>query len=279
MSNLGKIFLVVALIASLAAAVVGFLLGQDKTKYDKQLVDVERALKSAPSDLNIVYNADFKLNQAEPAKTLGTLNQRAGTVIEERDAARTELKDTKEKLASKEVENTTLQEKLTRTEGDLKSTKDKLAEAETSASEATQKLAEINKDLQGRTAKELVETLEKNKQQMQLIDDRDKTLEFENKTIVAEVERLRDLEARRANGTAPLDLSGKVVAINRAWNFVVLDVGLDNKLVEGVDLTVYRGNQLIGKIRTVEVDNKTAIADVLPDWTKAEIQVGDQVLF
>lgn len=279
MSNLGKIFLVVALIASLAAAVVGFLLGQDKTKYDKQLVDVERALKSAPSDLNIVYNADFKLSPAEPAKTLGTLNQRAATVIEERDAARTELKDTKEKLASKEVENTTLQEKLTRTEGDLKSTKDKLAEAETSASDATQKLAEINKDLQGRTAKELVATLEKNKEQMKLLDDRDKTLEFENKTIVAEVERLRDLEARRANGTAPLDLSGKVVAINRAWNFVVLDVGLDNKLVEGVDLTVYRGNQLIGKIRTVEVDNKTAIADVLPDWTKAEIQVGDQVLF
>ena len=76
-----------------------------------------------------------------------------------------------------------------------------------------------------------------------------------------------------------MDLSGKVVALNKSWNFVVLDVGKDNKLNEGVDLAVYRGDLLIGKVRTVSVDATTAIADILPDWTKSEIQVGDKVLY
>jgi len=67
--------------------------------------------------------------------------------------------------------------------------------------------------------------------------------------------------------------------MNKAWNFVVLDVGEQNQLVEGVDLTVYRGNSLVGKVRTVSVDDETAIADILPEWTKTEIQIGDQVLF
>jgi hypothetical protein len=94
-----------------------------------------------------------------------------------------------------------------------------------------------------------------------------------------DLERLQELDRLRSESKAPLELSGKVLAINKAWNFVVLDVGKDDKLVEGVDLTVYRGETLIGKIRTVAVENNTAIADVLPEWTKTEIQVGDKVLF
>ncbi|PTY01531.1 hypothetical protein DB346_12320 [Verrucomicrobia bacterium LW23] len=70
---------------------------------------------------------------------------------------------------------------------------------------------------------------------------------------------------------------GKVVTLNRTWNFAVLNIGSDDGLAANSTLFVYRNRQLIGKLRISSVERKLAIGDVIPESTNASIQPGDEV--
>ena len=82
---------------------------------------------------------------------------------------------------------------------------------------------------------------------------------------------------RAKTGTQPPGISGKVTFVNRAWNFVVLNVGLANGVVPNGELIVYRGRDFLGKVKVTSAESNSAVADILPD-IKGDIQVGDYVL-
>ena len=75
--------------------------------------------------------------------------------------------------------------------------------------------------------------------------------------------KTREVDAYR-NVTVRQGLSGRVLAYNPGWNFVVLSIGDKAGLKSGVQMIVTRGNQAIGKVRVTSVEPNTAIADVLP---------------
>lgn len=75
----------------------------------------------------------------------------------------------------------------------------------------------------------------------------------------------------------PPGISGKVTFVNRAWNFVVLNVGLSNGLIPKGELIVYRGDRFLGKVKVTSVEENTAVADIESD-AKGDIQAGDSVL-
>ena len=75
----------------------------------------------------------------------------------------------------------------------------------------------------------------------------------------------------------PPGISGRVTYVNRAWNFVVLDVGLSNGVVPNGELIVYRGNDFLGKVKVTKADPNDSVADILPS-SKGDIQIGDYVL-
>lgn len=277
MSILGKIALGIAIAASLASAVFGFLIATEKTKYSKQLASADAALKGAPSPIN--YTGNFKNNTAEPAATIVKYNTEIKTAQENLSSTKKQLDDKEKALTESEVKRTQLTESETRAKEEAQKFKTELDDLKTSSAANTEKLKAIEASLQGNDPAQMISDIKKGKEDLKIAQDQLKTSEFENKTLVTEVERLRQLEKNRQDKSAPQDFTAKVVAINKPWNFVVLNAGTDKQLVEGVELMVYRGNQLIGKVRTVNVDNKTAVADVLSDWTKGEIQIGDQVLF
>ena len=90
---------------------------------------------------------------------------------------------------------------------------------------------------------------------------------------------MADLKAAINKGPAgmPPGISGKVTFVNRAWNFVVLNVGLANGVVPNGELIVYRGRDFLGKIKVTSAESNSAVGDILPN-AKADIQVGDDVL-
>lgn len=278
MSILGKTAAVIAILASIVSAILGFMIVTEKTTWGTQLAGVETQLKAAPGGI-LNYTSDFRINQAEPAASLTRYNTEVKKVQDTLVATQTTLKQKEDELTRAQVQIANLTEKESRLTAELDKTKKELDDAKAALAPVQEQLREIQEALGGQDAREIVAQFEKTKTDLATLQDQLKTVEFENKTLAAEVSRLKDLEDLRQRRQAPPELTGKVVAINRAWNFVVLDVGTDKRLVDGVDLTVYRGNQMIGKVRTVSVDNKTAVADILPDWTKLDIQVGDQVLF
>ncbi len=63
------------------------------------------------------------------------------------------------------------------------------------------------------------------------------------------------------------------------YDFVVLDIGDNQKVVEGGKLLVNRNGKLIAKVVIKSVDATRSIANVLPGWKLSDIMEGDQVLY
>lgn len=91
--------------------------------------------------------------------------------------------------------------------------------------------------------------------------------------------RKRD-EARRTKQMQQ-GLEGRVLAVNPAWNFVVLSIGDRQGVVSNAELLLKRGGQYLGKVRVTAVEPATSIADIVANTLPAgvSVQPGDSVIF
>ena len=78
--------------------------------------------------------------------------------------------------------------------------------------------------------------------------------------------------------TLPADLKGKVLVADPKWNFVVLNVGEDQGVLERGELLVNRNGKLVAKVIVRSVQKDRCIANVLPGWELGEVMEGDQVI-
>jgi len=69
---------------------------------------------------------------------------------------------------------------------------------------------------------------------------------------------------------------GKIIQVNPDWQFVVVDLGWHTVNIGDV-LGIYRGDQLIAKVKVERVQEQVAAASILPEYRTAEIAVNDRV--
>jgi hypothetical protein len=108
----------------------------------------------------------------------------------------------------------------------------------------------------------------------------------ENKTLSRQVANLKRELSRYTGGVEP-DVTlapgtrATVVAVDPKYDFVVLDAGGNQGILEGAKLLVNRDGQLVGKVKITAVEPNRSIANVLPEWKQEgnEIMEGDQVFF
>ena len=108
----------------------------------------------------------------------------------------------------------------------------------------------------------------------------------ENKAMQRKIGSLQT-ELRRYTGdveqevTLPPGTRGTVIAVDPKYDFVVLDVGGNQGILENARLLVNREGKLVGKIKITSVEPNRSIANVLPEWKQegSEIMEGDQVFF
>jgi hypothetical protein len=86
---------------------------------------------------------------------------------------------------------------------------------------------------------------------------------------------------RREPSPARARLRGTVMAVNQAYNFVVLNIGDRHGLHSNEDMLVLRDGVLIGKIRISSVEPATAIGDIVTNSLARAVQVqpGDVVIY
>ena len=77
----------------------------------------------------------------------------------------------------------------------------------------------------------------------------------------------------------PAGTRGKILVVDPKWDFVVLDIGRRQELVENGVLMVSRNGRLVAKIKIVNVQTERSIANVMPGWKLGEIMEGDLVLY
>lgn len=119
-----------------------------------------------------------------------------------------------------------------------------------------------------------------------LISAKTTTIDTLNKQIVNKDNKIKDLAARiydlTNTGTKEADKNvkydGRVIRVNYTYNYVVIDVDKDDKLVYGAYLTVARDREYIAKVKITKLYKQYAVAEILPDDKEGEILEGDRVL-
>jgi hypothetical protein len=226
------------------------------------------------------------------------------TVKEKITILQKDLKDQTDGRVKAETELSSTKKNLTKTTAELKQTKTEL-EATTAAKEK----ADADLAAQTKRADKLTEDLTKTRQelvgsqqelaaykvlgltplQISGMDKAYKALQetldgtrAENKVFGQKIVKLQtDLE-RFISPEKPVylraDLKGKVMVADPKWNFVVLNVGEDQGVLERGQLLVNRNGRLVAKVVVSSVQKDRCIANVLPGWELGEVMEGDQVI-
>jgi hypothetical protein len=112
--------------------------------------------------------------------------------------------------------------------------------------------------------------------------EREKSLLSEKlQTVKERSSQLEDEKKRRAVARGKVGVRGTVLAVNQAYNFVVLNLGGRNGVEAHSEMLVVRDGTFIGKIRISSVEPATAIGDIITSTLARGVQVqpGDIVIY
>jgi len=246
-----RICLILAILAGLAVGTFNIVFVKEKivtieTQREKERTDKETAQKDA---------AD---THKELTKTQGQLKQ----TQEELASTKQERDEAQNKLAAetKRADTVTVERDKARKERDD-------AQAELAAYKATdlkpEQIIAINKQY-----KDLQKAFEG-------ALDENKTL---GRKIVALSTELAIYKTPDYQVPLPAGLRGKVLVTDPKWNFVIINVGQDQGVLEHGELLVNRNGKLVAKVKVRSVQKDRSIANVLPGWQLGEVMEGDQVI-
>jgi hypothetical protein len=246
-----RISLIVAIIAGLAVGVLNFV------KVKEKITTLQADLKTE-TEAHQKFERQYLATDKELKKTVAELKQTKTTL-----EATTEAKAKAEAdLAAQVKRADKLTEDLTKTRQERDA-----AQADLAAYKATgvspQQILGMNAKVKG-------------------LQDELAVAGTENKVLLQKVKKLENELAvyRDPNFFVPLpaNLKGKVLVADPKWNFVVLNVGEDQGVLERGELLVNRNGKLVAKVVVRGVQKDRCIANVVPGWELGEVMEGDLVI-
>jgi myosin heavy subunit len=246
-----RVFLIVAVAAGLAAAVVGY------TRVGGKITELNTELTTTKTQRDQLQASEIKLK-----RDLRTANENLATTTAELADTKSDLEITQTRAAQQEVRANQLEQERNTYLRDR--------------NEAQTELAVWRAF--NRTPDEIRSLIAENRR---LVDENVAVSE-ENRVLARKVESLGNrialYEGREEKVVLRRDLRGEVVAVDPKYDFVVLNIGESDGVLERGEMLVNRGGKLVAKVRVLSVDPRTSVANVLPDWRQAEIMEGDAVM-
>jgi flagellar biosynthesis chaperone FliJ len=246
-----RISLIVAIVAGLAVGALNFL--KVKEKITTLQADLQRETdgrQKAEADLSKTRK-ELAATTAELKTTKATLE----TTTQERDTAVAEAEK-----RTKEAEK--LAETLKKVTGERDSAQEEVARFRATGMTPEQ-ITAANK-----TIKDLQTALN--------------GTQGENRLLLQDVKKLKNRLARYETPDEkvllPASLKGKILVADPKWNFVVLDIGENQGVLEYGELLVNRNGKLVGKIIVRTVQKDRSVANLMPGWEIGEVLEGDQVI-
>ncbi len=260
---MAKIFLGIALAVMLATAALGFLTQQNATKMANSLKKTTEDLGATKGKLNLT-EGNLKKSQDELTAATAKMEEQ----VKEITTQKGQMDDLTKKIgdAAKDVEEKTaaiaiLEMKIK----DLMAGPGKGPKIDGEDPIVTALKGELEKMKTERDeAKQFAETLTAKKQE-----------------IEAQISPLKEYKRIHEGNIAKQGLTGRVLAVNGGFNFVVLSVGDKQGSVMGATLLVLRSGEPIAKARVTSVEASNSIADILPNSVRkgVTVQPGDTVVF
>ena len=128
---------------------------------------------------------------------------------------------------------------------------------------------------------ELQAQLDDARQQLELAEREKSLLSEKVEAVTQRSAQLDDEKKRRAVVHRKAGVQGKILAVNTAYNFVVLNLGGRNGVEAHSEMLIVRDGTYIGKIRISSVEPATAIGDIISSTLARGVQVqpGDIVIY
>ena len=179
-----------------------------------------------------------------------------------------------EKVAQLQKEKTDLQTKLDANQNEIASLQKRIEEPETAAKPAESPPS-------GASTPDLQAQLDDARRQ---IDSAEKEKAFLSEKLQGAQERstqVQEGKKRREPGVRRAGVRGTVLAVNQAYNFVVLNLGARHGVEPNSEMLVLRQSTPIGKIRISSVEPATAIGDIITGSLARGVQVqpGDTLIY
>ena len=253
---MGKILVFVSIIITAATAMLGFINKGHLQETSQKLVDTAKE------------SLDKSAQLAKAEEKLKTASQSSQTWAAEKEQLASQVTALKGDLEKTKTELTALNTKAT----------EKATEVETKVAE----IATLKKNLDEINAKGPANDTQVKDLKTELAEQQLNLEKLQEKLTKAQtqVTALAQKESARKDVQRKNNFTGRVLAVNQAWNFVVLNLGDRNGMSNNVELLVKRGTQLVGKVRITSVEPATSIADIVSSNTSGGItlQPNDQVI-
>ena len=256
MNKLGKIAPIIVIVACLGSLFFGY-----------ELMVMKKNHLGKITELTDSYNT----TTAELTKTKSTLKQTQGDLTQTKTdltKATTDLQGTKAALDQKTQEDDALKTQMADKDQQLNQTKTDLASAQDTLKKIQDGLATV-----GITNITSVGEL---RDKILSLGDENKVLGQELTTLHGENQQLK--ERLEYLTTTPLGLRGHVTVVQDKWSFLVLDVGQTQRVQPNAEFLVYRDTKLVAKVQVVSVAADNCIAQILPEYQKTKILVGDLII-
>jgi myosin heavy subunit len=260
---MGKILIIVSIVLAAASAGLGFV---NRTQLLKTKEDLAASQQETATVKNGLDAESKKL--AEAQKSLSDLSA-------QKVALDTDLSKQKTDLADKSKQ-------LTETQSELASAKGKLETANTDILTKAEKITQLEAQVAATaTAVQTPVSTEEDKARITELETLNAKLDEDNKNLESKLVAVQKATREKETKQGLTRVTGRVLAVNQAWNFVVLSLGNKSGIESNMEFLVKRGSTLIGKIRTTTVEPSTSIADIIPaSLTRGlSIQPGDDIIY
>ncbi len=225
--------------------------------------------------------------------------------IEEKEAARQSAEDRRlaqeKELKARETKVSEASTKFSETENKITAAEVELAKARTEKTDLQAKIqasetqiAQLQKRIEenrattpletagpGASTAELQAQLDDARKQVQGAEVEKALLADKIRAVQERSAQLGEEKRRRVVASSNPGVRGIVLAVNQAYNFVVLNLGGRQGVEANSEMLVLRGGTLIGKIRISSVESATAIGDIISSSLARGVQVqpGDTVIY
>ena len=230
------------------------------------------------------------LNVLQVRDKINTLISQRNTYHDNLDKTKATLDTTKRDLAKAKSDLADTQQQLADAKTARKKAEDTAAAQTKRADDLNAQLAKVTQDRDAAQAElaaykatgkspqevlQLVALIKQDQDTIAAINDEKKVL---SRKLLSVQNQLNELLTESYVVKLPADLKGQVVVVDPKWDFVVLNIGDEQGVLQDGEMLVSRDGKLVAKviIRTVEKDR--CIANIMPGWKLGDVYEGDQVI-
>ncbi len=250
------IVLIIMIVVSLALAAVGFSLFQKEHAKNIQLVNQVQELttkqKIAEAKLNEAQKAlaGFETKLKDSTAQINALNSQLQEEKAAKEEALARMTQMQDDLDQQKKMRSDLEKNLNKAQDDVRSIKVQLRNINTEKARLEEKL----KTLEGKSDVEL------------------------GKIVVSPESGQAVQPPAAGSAVAAQGLEGKVLVLNKEYNFVVINLGAKDGLAAGELFSVYRGNTYLGDVKVEKVQDVMSAAGFVADDVKNKVKEGDKVV-